>query len=70
MIDVYLTFLRDVRRMSANTVESYARDLALLAEFAEKHGKAVERLERQDLESFVRQLMSSGLALLATPSTS
>ena len=62
MIDAYLTFLRDVRRMSGNTVESYARDLALLAAFAEKRGKAVERLERQDLETFVRQLMSSGLA--------
>ena len=28
MIDVYLTYLRDVRRVSPNTVESYARDLA------------------------------------------
>ena len=29
VIDGYLTFLRDVRRMSPNTVESYARDLAV-----------------------------------------
>ena len=62
MIDLYLTYLRDVRRMSPNTVESYARDLALLAEFADKQGSTVESLQRQDLEAFVRQLMSSGLA--------
>jgi integrase/recombinase XerD len=62
MIDAYLTYLRDVRRMSPNTVESYARDLAQLAEFADKRSTTVGALQRQDLESFVRQLMSSGLA--------
>ena len=62
MIETYVSQLRDVRRMSPNTVESYARDLALLAGFAEKAGKPVEQLERQDLEALVRQMMSSGLA--------
>ena len=62
MIDNYLTYLRDVRRMSPNTLESYARDLTLLARFAEKRAAAVEILSREDLEAFVRQLMSSGLA--------
>ncbi len=62
MIDAYLTYLRDVRRMSPNTLESYARDLGLLAAFAEKRETPVETLHRQDLEAFVRQLMSSGLA--------
>jgi integrase/recombinase XerD len=62
VIDGYLTYLRDVRRMSPNTVESYARDLAQLAAFAEKQGVSVKALERQDLETFVRQLMSAGLA--------
>jgi integrase/recombinase XerD len=62
MIDTYLAYLRDVRRMSGNTLESYARDLAHLAAFAEKHGVAVEALERRDLEAFVRGLMASGLA--------
>ena len=62
MIDTYLSFLRDVRRMSPNTIESYARDLALVAEFADKRGTSVEELQRHDLETFVRQLMSSGLS--------
>lgn len=61
-IDGYVTYLRDVRRMSPNTVESYARDLASLAAFAEKRGVGVEQLERRDLEAFVRGLMSGGLA--------
>jgi integrase/recombinase XerD len=61
-IDGYLTYLRDVRRMAANTVESYARDLAALAAFAEGRGKDVDALERQDLEAFVRSLMGTGLS--------
>lgn len=62
MIDTYLTYLREVRRMSANTLESYARDLTHLAAFAEQRGVAVEALDRRDLEAFVRGLMASGLA--------
>jgi integrase/recombinase XerD len=61
-IDSYLTYLRDVRRLSSNTVESYARDLAALATFAERRGLAPEALERQDLEAFVRSLRAAGLA--------
>jgi integrase/recombinase XerD len=60
VIDGYLTYLRDVRRLSANTVESYARDLSALAAFAERRRRAVEALDRRDLEAFARQLMSSG----------
>jgi integrase/recombinase XerD len=61
-IDGYLTYLRDVRRMSANTVESYARDLSALAAFAEKKGRDVAALDRRDLEAFVRSLMAGGLS--------
>lgn len=62
MIDAYVVYLRDVRRMSSNTVESYARDLAALAEFAESRGVAVEAMNRRDLEAFVRSLMTTGLS--------
>jgi integrase/recombinase XerD len=61
-IDTYVAYLRDVKRMSPNTVESYARDLAALAGFAESRGKAVDALDRSDLEAFVRSLMASGLS--------
>ncbi len=62
MIDSYITSLRDVRRVSPNTVESYARDLAALGAFAEQRSKPVEELDRRDLEAFVRGLMASGLS--------
>jgi integrase/recombinase XerD len=61
-VDTYLTYLRDVRRMSPNTVESYARDLAALASYAQRRGATVDALGRRDLEAFVRSLMSSGLS--------
>jgi len=62
VIDDYVAYLRDVRRMSPNTVESYARDLSQLAEFADRREQSVDGLQRSDLEAFVRQLMSSGLS--------
>jgi integrase/recombinase XerD len=62
VIDAYIIYLRDVRRMSANTVESYARDLAALAEFAETRTVAVDQMGRRDLEAFVRGLMAKGLS--------
>ena len=65
-VDTYLTYLRDVRRMSANTVESYARDLAALSAFAEKQGHDVSGLDRRDLEAFVRSLMAGGLSPRST----
>ena len=65
-IDTYLSYLRDVRRMSPNTIESYARDLAGLAAFAEKLGRDVVSLERRDLEAYVRSLMASGLSPRST----
>jgi integrase/recombinase XerD len=65
-IDNYLCYLRDVRRVSPNTVESYARDLSALAAFAEKQGRDVASLDRRDLEAFVRSLMASGLSPRST----
>jgi integrase/recombinase XerD len=48
------------RRLAANSVESYARDLQLLAEFAVGRNLQLEALSRQDLEALVRGLMSEG----------
>ena len=58
----YLNDLKAGRRLAANTVGSYARDLALLARFAKSRKTPVDRLDRHALESFVRELMASGLA--------
>ena len=61
-IDGYIGYLRDVRRMSPNTLSSYARDLRALDEFAIDRQRPITALERRDLEAFARQLMSAGLA--------
>ena len=60
LIDAYLTHLAVERRLAVNSIESYARDLDQLARFAIGHGRAVEALERPDLERFVRDLMAAG----------
>src|SRR5262249_22108444 len=50
------------RRLADHTLESYARDLRSLAEFAAGRETAVDALDRQALEAFVRQQMASGLS--------
>jgi integrase/recombinase XerD len=62
MIDAYLDHLRVERRLADHTLESYARDLRGLAEFAAGEGAAVERLDRHALEAYVRQQMATGLS--------
>ena len=54
LIDAYLDHLRVERRLAAHTLESYARDLRALAAYAAGAGRAVEALDRQALEAFVR----------------
>ena len=61
-IDAYLDHLRVERRLAAHTLESYARDLAALAEFAAGRERAVDALERRDLDAFVQQQRLHGLA--------
>ena len=62
LVDAYLDHLRIERRLSMNTVESYARDLAHLGRFAAGAGVALTAVDRAGLEQFVREMMGSGLA--------
>ena len=59
-VDAYLLHLASERRLAANSVESYARDLVLLGRFAAGRGETPEALGRLDLEALVRDLMSEG----------
>jgi integrase/recombinase XerD len=61
-LDDYLTHLQVERRLAAHSVESYARDLARLATFADESGVNVTSLDAPSLELFVRQLLSEGLS--------
>jgi integrase/recombinase XerD len=58
----YLDHLRVERRLSTHTIESYGRDLAALAAFAEASGRRMESLDRQALEAFARRLRTRGLS--------
>jgi integrase/recombinase XerD len=62
LVDGYLDHLRVERRLSAHTVESYARDLKALARFAAERSAGLDALTRRDLEAFVRRLRSGGLS--------
>jgi integrase/recombinase XerD len=48
------------RRLAANSIESYARDLSGLHAFAVAQGRDVDTLERPMLEAHVRELMTQG----------
>jgi integrase/recombinase XerD len=62
VITSYLDHLRVERRLAGHTLESYARDLGALAEFAAGARLTPESLDRQALERFVRQQMARGLS--------
>jgi integrase/recombinase XerD len=61
-IDAYLDHLRVERRLADHTLESYARDLVALAEYAAGAGRAVDALDRAALEAFVRDQRTGGLS--------
>ncbi len=62
LADGYLDELRGVRRLAANTLESYARDLAALLRFAAGQKARVDSLSRDDLDAAVHDMMAAGLA--------
>lgn len=59
-IDRYLSHLALERRVSPHTLAAYAQDLQKLAAFAAGDGRAVEMLDLEALERFVRGLMAEG----------
>ena len=61
-VDAYLDHLRVERRLADHTLESYARDLVALAEYASGSGCALEALDRASLEAFVREQRANGLS--------
>jgi integrase/recombinase XerD len=59
-VDAYLAHLTVERRLAANSLESYARDLQILAQYAAAKSVPVDTLTRPDLEALVRDLMGEG----------
>jgi integrase/recombinase XerD len=59
-VEAFLTHLTVERRLARNSIDSYARDLGMLARFASGQDARVEALSRQALEACVRMLMAEG----------
>jgi integrase/recombinase XerD len=62
----YLRHLEVERRLAANTLAAYERDLMRLSAFAAKTGRELTELARPELEAFVRASMASGLSPTST----
>ncbi len=62
LIREYLAHLEVERGLSANSRESYRRDLTRLDALAGKRGKSIETLERPDISAWLADLSREGLA--------
>jgi integrase/recombinase XerD len=62
LIEAYLTHLRVERRLADHTLDNYGRDLQRLGRAAAAARRPVERLDREALEAFIRELMHAGLS--------
>jgi integrase/recombinase XerC len=60
LVEGYLAYIAHERRLSANTLESYGRDIDALLACAE--GRALDTLEVHDVRRFVAQLHGQGLS--------
>ena len=58
----FLSYIQVEKGLSANTLESYARDIAKLQNWADKNHKPIEKLERRDLREWIAGMSRAGLA--------
>src|SRR6185295_19082121 len=58
----FISYIQVEKGLSANTLQSYRRDIARLRQWAEKKGKHVEQLERKDLREWIASMSREGLA--------
>ena len=58
----FLSYIQVEKGLSANTLQSYKRDMARLQSWSEKKGKRIEQLERKDLREWIASMSREGLA--------
>src|SRR5216684_2997168 len=58
----FLTYIQVEKGLARHTLESYARDLARLNEWANRLGKPIQELTRPDLRKWIARLSREGLA--------
>ncbi len=62
LVREFLSYIQVEKGLSANTLESYRRDINRLQSWAEKRGREIERLERKDLREWIASMSREGLA--------
>jgi len=62
LIKEFLVYIQVEKGLARHTVESYARDLARLDQWATRGGKSIKDLTRKDLRKWIAQLSREGLA--------
>src|SRR5436309_16069650 len=62
LVREFLTYIQVEKGLSANTLQSYARDIRKLQGWAEKNGKQIEKLERKDVREWIADMSRAGLA--------
>jgi len=58
----FLSYIQVEKGLSANTLQSYKRDIARLQNWAGKKGKDVAQLERKDIREWIASMSREGLA--------
>src|SRR5437762_13089505 len=58
----FLTYIQVEKGLSANTLQSYARDIAKLQAWAVQNRKPIEKLQRKDLREWIARMSRDGLA--------
>jgi len=62
LVKDYLAYLQVEKGLSANTIESYERDLQKLQQWAVSAGRALDELDRADLAKWIKALSQAGLS--------
>src|SRR5437763_5139936 len=62
LVREFLSYIQVEKGLSANTLQSYARDIAKLQGWAVNANKRVEALERKDLREWIASMSRAGLA--------
>jgi integrase/recombinase XerD len=58
----FLAYIQVEKGLSANTLQSYARDIAKLQSWAVQNRKQIEKLERKDMREWISRMSRDGLA--------
>ncbi len=62
LVREFLSYLQVEKGLSSNTLQSYARDIAKLQQWAAQNRKQIERLQRKDLREWIAGMSRGGLA--------